>query len=168
MAGRDQYMNFFTMEVTSNADASTIASEDYNTGAGVSTLLAWRIHSVEYLTLGTPSGAVDTYNWQVVVSTRKGLTTIPDLTDKGTIAKFVKTITLYGAGTGFGVGQYPNQTTYLPPMIVASPNFTIYYKGSHNFNGMQSKLHQVRIGFTTERLDDSAYREVFETWNYAN
>ena len=168
MAGRDQYMNFFSMEVTSGANASTLVNENYNTGAGVSTQLAWRIHSVEYYSRGSWSGATDQHRVTCALSTRKDLSAIPELIDKGTIAVFTGVLNVYGTPANAWDNRYPIVQTFLPPMLVASPNFTIYFQANANFSGQQSAVQNIRIGFTTEKLTESAYREVFETWNYAN
>lgn len=168
MAGRDQYMNFFTLEVTTGASSATLVSADFNTGAGVSTQLAWRIHTVEWFIVGSWSGAADTNNINLAISTRKDQSAVPALTDKGCIAKYRAFISLWGTAGNTLESRYPVRQEYLPPILVASPNFTIYYKGSADFAGMQAQNVQARIGFTTEKLTESAYREVFETWNYAN
>lgn len=168
MAGRDQYMNFFTLDVTTGASSATLVNENFNTGAGVATMLAWRIHLVEWHSSGSWSGAADGNRFRVSLSTRKDLSSIPTLNDKGTICMFNPVATVYGAGTGSHIMQYPQVVKWLPPILVASPNFSIYAQGSADFAGQQQKKQELRIGFTTEKLTESAYREVFETWNYAN
>lgn len=170
MAGRDQYLNFFTMDVTSGADSSSVVTADFNTGAGVATQLAWRIHCLEFYSHGSWSGATDGMSFSICISTRKGLSALPELEDKGTIARFRPVLTLYATANGTSALHivYPHKIDYLPPLIVASPSFSIYFQASNNFAGQQSLPQICRIGFTTERLTESAYREVFETWNYAN
>lgn len=168
MAGRDQYMNFFALRLTTGAAATTFVEESYNTGAGVSTLLAWRIHLVEWYTDGSWSGSADGNNVYLTLSTRRGLSVVPGLLDKGTISKLRMVNTVYGAGTGSQSILWPKQDHYLPPVIIASPVLALQYDASADFAGMQTKNWDCRVGFTTEKLTDSAYREVFETWNYAN
>jgi len=170
MAGRDQYMNFFTMTLQTGANATTLTNENYNTGAGVSTMLAWRIHQVEYLTNGSWSGATDGSRITMTLSTRKDLAAMPGLNDKGTICQFKRVLTLYATANGTSAvqSQEPQVQHFLPPLLVASPNFSIYWSSSVDFAGQQSMYQDIRIGFTTEKLTESAYREVFETWNYAN
>lgn len=168
MAGKDQFMNFFAMSLQTEAAATTFVEESFNTGAGVATLLAWRIHLVEWFTDGSWSGAADGSNFYITVSTRKGLSVVPALTDKGTIAKLRGVITVYGAGTGAHSNYWPKQDEYLPPQLIASPTIALQWDCSADFAGMQSKNWRIRLGFTTQKLTESAYREVFETWNFAN
>ena len=168
MAGRDQFLNFFVLTKPSQAAATTLSTADFNTGAGVATMLAWRIHKIEWYNEGSFSGAADGNAMEVGISTRKSLTVLPSLTDKGTIAVFRLVATVYGAGTGMTYVEYPKVQDFLPPMLIATPNISIYIDCTADFAGMQSKTQFVRIGFTSQKLTESAYREVFEPWNYAN
>lgn len=165
---KDTYMNFFTMEVTSNANATVLEVENYNTGAGVATLLAWRIHCIEWWSDHDWTAGANGTKYRLAVSTRKDLTAFPELIDKGTIAVYEDVFSMWGAGTGHLVARWPLKVDYLPPMLVASPNFSFYVQAETNPAGFNSQANYVRIGFTTEKLTESAYREIFETWNYAN
>lgn len=168
MPGKDQYMNFFNIESASAASSATLVADDNNTGSGMATNLAWRIHKIELTTDMTWNGGADGNRLIFAVSTRKAASAMPTLSDKGTIAVFQKTFNLFGAGTGHTQATDPLVADYLPPLIIASPNLSLYFQSNANFAGAQAKTINCRIGFTTEKLSEGLYREVFETWNYAN
>ena len=167
MAGKDQYMNFFTVNVQSAANSATLVVGNFNTGSGMATNLAWRIHKVELFTENTWDGAAGGAEMLWALSTRKAALALPGLTDKGTITAFRRNITVVSASGAFS-SRAPQTADYLPPMIIASPNLSIYCQTVNNFNGGQNHNQEMRIGFTTEKLSEGLYREVFETWNYAN
>ena len=167
LMAKDTYMNWFTMDVESTANPTTLVNANFNTGAGVGTQLAWRIHIIQWYSNGVWTGASDGSTINFGLSTRKDLTAMPELTDKGTISRHRQMMTVYSSASTVHT-KWPFQERYLPPMLVASPNFSIYFQSTVNFAGQQSKEQMCRIGFTTEKLTESAYREVFETWNYAN
>jgi phenylacetate-coenzyme A ligase PaaK-like adenylate-forming protein len=168
MAGRDQYMNFFAMDVTSKADSSDVATDDFNTGAGMATLLAWRIHKLEFYSDGHWDGATNGHQFSLALSTRKDLAAVPELVDKGCIARMKHTLQLFGTPANTFESRWPHVMDYLPPIIVASPSFSLYFAATANFAGQVIKAQYLRIGFTTEKVTESLYREIFETWNYAN
>lgn len=168
MAGKDQYMNFFTIEVTSSSNSANIAEESVPTGSGMATNLAWRIHKVEVFSDNTWTGYTSGSRQHWALSTRKGLSAIPGLDDKGTLCRFATTIQAFGTPANAYQFTQPLVQDFLPPMIIATPNLSFYFVTETNFAGAQNQVQKLRIGFTTEKLTESLYREVFETWNYAN
>ena len=82
---KDDYLQWFPCEVTSASASNTLASTNHNTNAGSDTKIAWRIHKIEWH-LGVNLSGQDNEHLIVALSTRKGLTTMPVLTDMGCIA----------------------------------------------------------------------------------
>lgn len=161
---KDTYLNFFSLEVTANAGADDLASNNQNTAAGPSTQVAWRIHLIEFLP-HMEFAATSILN--IALSTRKGQSSIPELTDKGTVAVFRvhnKAVT-----SGIVRDGMPRMYSYLPPIIIAAPNLTVYCQCTTDDSAQRLAKHEVRIGFTAVSITDSGvYNELFQTWNFAD
>lgn len=163
----DEYLNFFTLELESTVTPSTLGEVNEKTSMGAFTRQAWLIHQVEFFSHGSWSGSADEALTEMALSTRKDLANMPELTDMGTIAMLVGKNTLYGAGTGFGISEWPKKVHFLPPIIIAAPTLALYFKTSADWVGQQTEKQQVRIGFTAVELKADAWQEVFQTWNFA-
>lgn len=165
MAGtKDIYMNFFSMTVDSGAASNALATKDFNTAAGAAMEMAWRIHMIEWFPVFIPAS---TTRLTIALSTRKGLSSMPNLNDKGTVAK----VSFQYLATGTGIltqPVLPKVLSYLPPLIIASPRLNLYCIADDNQASMQNVEHEVRIGFTQVKLTSDVYREVFQTWNFAD
>jgi len=165
MALKDDYLNWFPVSVTSNADSSTIASTNHNTNAGASEKIAWRIHKIEWHCDVNLSG-VDGQYFDLVICTRRGLSSIPSLTDMGVIGRY-RMYEREGAA-GYAFWQQPIVHDYLPPFVMAGANITMYWKGSANDSNWQSKELRARIGYTMISISGDVWQELFQTWNFSN
>lgn len=165
MAGiRDVYMNVFPLEVTFGADASLLVSANHNTSAGPSSKQAWRIHAIEWMWQGV-RGA---YNrTEFVISTRKNLAALPQITDMGSVAKLQKKCASAGAAFLY-IDTQPFVQTFLPPMIIAASNLTLYAKSSAADAQANSTKVEARLLYTMVDLTSDIYSELFQTWNFAN
>jgi hypothetical protein len=163
-AARDVYLNFFTLEVTSDAaDATALEQSAQNTSAGVATNFAWRIHLLEWYPHADFEG---TNVLTVALSTRKSLAAMPSLNDKGCVG----IIKLYHDESAAGMADQfmPQQQVYLPPMLIASPSLSLYCQATQNNAAQRGVAHRCRIGFTMVELDSAAYNELWQTWNFAD
>ena len=116
---KDIYMNFFSCEVTAGVNAMTFTGANHNTAAGAMSGRAWRIHLLEW----APAQAfAASATLTLALSTRKGLTTMPSPNDKGLLG--LLNLTCIGV-TGQMI-KSPMQDIYLPPMIIAAPNISMY------------------------------------------
>ncbi len=163
----DEYLNFFTMKLTSAAAANTLVEKNDKTSMGAFTKQAWVIHQVEFFSHGSWSGAGDGIGTSWALSTRKGLAAFPELTDIGSIANIDHAMTLGAAGDGVFVTEWPSKIHYLPPIIIAAPTLAFYFQASADFAGQRLTDQHVRIGFTAEELTADKWQEVFQTFNFA-
>lgn len=159
----DIYMNWFGMEVTAAAASNTLSEASMNAMGGVATGKAWRIHEIEWFpnTSATTSIVLD-----LAISTRKSLSAMPAINDKGLVAVY-RLRTFYTANAMDSTEQ-PIVRGFLPPMIIASPNLSLYCQTNVDHAAQQSVAHRARIGFTVVELDSDAYRELYGTWNFAD
>jgi len=161
---KDVFMNWYGLEVTADAaDSTVLASKDFNTGSGIATNVAWRVHMIESIPDMSISAAL---RLKVALSTRKGLSAFPDINDKGVIAMFDFQAIYATSGAAFLM--LPTVASYLPPMIIASPNISMYCITNTNMASQRGVTHIARMGFTAVDLDSEAYRELYGTWNYAD
>jgi hypothetical protein len=165
MALKDDYLNWFPCSVTTGADSSVIASTNHNTNAGASEKIAWRVHKIEWFPTVNLSG-IDDSNFEIVLSTRRGLTVTPGIVDMGTIG-IMRYYEREGAA-GYVVQTEPVVHDYLPPFVMAGANITMYYKGSVNVAAWQSKVIEARIGYTMVSIAGDIWQELFQTWNFSN
>lgn len=164
-APSDLYMNFMDLTVAMNStNSSTLVTESVSTGLSVRSGLAWLIHKVEVIP-GDINGAA-TAVVRTALSTRKDLTTIPALGDKGCILQMDMGI-LYSA-TGNSRHQTPIPYNYLPPIPLAAPTLNVYAQTTADTATQRGKDVKVRIGFTTQEIDNKLYLELAETWGFAN
>jgi len=165
MALKDDYLNWFPVSATFGADASDLTGTNHNTNAGASEKIAWRIHKIEWH-MDTVMSGVDGAWIKTVLSTRRGLTAIPGLTDMGTIGMF-KTVEREGAA-GYAYQEWPVVHDYLPPFVMAGANITMYAQASVSTASWNSQTVYGRIGYTMVSIAGDVWQELFQTWNFSN
>ncbi len=158
---RDVYVNFFPMQVLFGANASVLVQNNHNAPMGMGLGFAWEIHSIDWYPPPFADGASAIATF--AISTRRGLTTMPVLTDKGTLAVFKTSLLWQTSGASYQV--LPERTSWLPPVVLASPNMSLYAQVSATHASFNSKLVEARINFTMVELDKALYEELFQTWN---
>ena len=170
----DIYLNWVALQVRSHPtqpdelSGGLPSNGQIVTGMGVATKEAWRIHKVEVYPGNGYGNALDDHVMEIVLSTRSASTTLPGLDQKGTIVAYRERMNQHLAGTGTGIRISPFVYDYMPPMIIASPRLNLYTITNQAVAGFADKVHFIRIGMTAEKLTDAGYREVWETWNFAN
>lgn len=165
MTPQDMYMNFLDASGThDSANSSTVTSTEVATGLSIRGNLAFLIHLIEILFYDTASLAEEAQN--IGISTRAGLSSVPELGDQGCIFadKFVKEFNT--SGTSYNVGL--KQVRYLPPVPLAAPKIVTYVATDADEVNIRSQKIHVRIGYTTEKIDSKMYTELAETWGFAN
>ena len=159
------YMNFMDVSATlDSANSSTLVEEEVATGLSIRGGLAFLIHKVEII----PADIRGTVAEQTLValSTKAGLTTIPELGDSGCILKYEDTFVYASSGVGFEHG--PKHFNYLPPIPLAHPKIVTYVQTIADEASFRSVKVQIRIGFTTIKVDNKMYTELAEVWGFAN
>lgn len=165
MGLKDDYLNWFPIEVDSGADSTTLTSNDENTNASAATKIGWRIHLIEfYMDVG--GSTVDEANLTLGLSTRKGLSAMPALTDVGCIALCRMDEGIVTSGYNYHIS--PIVFNYLPPVLIAGSNISMYFQGSTNNATWQSKTFRARIGYTMIDIAGDAWQELFQTWNFSS
>jgi len=165
MALKDDYLNWFPVSVTSNANSSTISETQHNTNASASSKVAWRIHKIEWYPDVNLSG-VDGQSYELALCTRRNLSAIPNLTDMGVLGKY-RMYEREGAA-GYAFVNQPIIHDYLPPFVMAGANISMYWKGSADDSNWQSKTINARIGYTMVTIAGDVWQEIFQTWNFSN
>lgn len=160
----DLYMNFLDASVTLGADSSVLAQSEVSTGLSIRGQLAFLIHLVQFQPVAIGQGV--TADLACCVSTRADLTTMPDLGANGTIDKWFMDLDHAALGTDRMIGPWNHN--FLPPIPVAAPKIVTYAKASVNNAVFQNKKINVRIGYTTVKIDSKLYTELAETWGFSN
>jgi len=159
MAGlKDLYVNYCVIKSTTGADARTLSEGVKGTDAGFASKIAWEIHKVEFY---RPNFAAAGGIYEMLVSTEGGAVAMPTLQDKGVIAhdKMISVVN--------GVLYEPRAHSSLPPVIIASPELSLYVKNSTDDVNFRSVDFLARIHYTTTTLATNTYAELFQTWNRA-
>jgi hypothetical protein len=160
---KDIYMNFYNLSVTTETVATALAEGQHHTAMGPSMNIAWEIHSAEVF---FPPIAAVTAEIVVAVSTRRGLAAMPELNDKGLVALW-RMSHLFSGSVG-ATQREPQKQNWLPPMLLAAPNLSVYAQASVDTSWTDDAPIPVRIGFTMVTLDTPLYQELFQTWNFAD
>lgn len=161
---RDVFLNFFSLSVTAGGASNVLATQAHTTAAGVATQVGWRIHTVEWFPVRSMTASLLV---TLALSTRKGLAAMPALGDKGLVAKHETKFVLATSGAGFAPDG-PAMQSFLPPIIIATPNLSLYCITDTDHAPQQSVVHRCRIGFTMVELDSAVYTELWQTWNFAD
>lgn len=160
----DLYMNFLECSVTMNAsNSSTLESSAVNTGLSIRGQLAFLIHKIEVV---PPYQGNTEEVIRYAISTRDDLSTMPSLGDKGTVFHGHQDYRL--ATSGAIIALMPHVFDYLPPVPVASPKLVAYVQTAADDSSYRGLELQMRIGFTTVKIDSRMYAELAETWGFSN
>ena len=166
VSSADIFMNYVGVETNFEAAASTVGETQIMTGltlqAGTIWLIhEWQIHSA--WAFGSLSGIGALYG----LSTRQGLTTFPSLVDPGCID--VMELTGDAAPTPANVYrgnpiQNVMRRQFQPALPIVTPRISLYLQESFPGTAFDGQSVDMRIGFTTARLDAESWREVAEVW----
>jgi hypothetical protein len=162
-APKDLYMQFADVSVEfDSSDSSTLVTDKVNTGLSIRGQLIWLIHQIEVLFSTQEGGASN--QQRIAISTREGLTSLPNLGDAGVIAKLEKQFLL--ATSGISLIHQPHTAKYLPPIPIASPAIHLYAETKNDSANFRGELIEARFCFTTAPLDAKTYTEIAETWGW--
>jgi len=164
MALKDDYLNWFPFKLTTGADSTDLVELQKNTNASASDKIAWRIHKIQWYTPISASGSANA-DWQLCLSTRRGLATMPDIIDMGVLDKLQQN---ESAAATTGLIFSPKTVDYLPPFVMAGSNISLYWQGSTNSAVWQNKVLFVRVGYTMVTIAGDVWQEIFQTWNFSN
>lgn len=160
----DLFLNYVSIKLTTGASATTLVEQSLPTGLSVRGQYGWAIHAVEFMlsqrwvaTAAAPTGVV-----QLGLTTKRGLAAIPSLGDDGTLAVHEEVRTFITSGETAIVR--PHVVYMSPPVIIASPNLSLYWKASFDHAPLRAAEVIARIAYTTFALDSAAYTEIAETW----
>lgn len=163
---KDLYMNFKDVEVDldSTTSTATLVEAETDTGLTIRGGLVWLLHLIEWYF--SDDAAAASVTQIACLSTVAGQATMPELTDKGTIAK-AQSAFQFATGVGFQFGlMQPFAQHYLPPIPIASPQICLYAKTNVDNSNLDGDTIRARIGFTTAPLDNAMYTEIAETWGW--
>jgi len=161
----DMYMNFLDASVTLGATSTDVVSTEIATGLSIRGGLAFLIHKIQYKMFEIGQAGV-TANIPIALSTRAGEGSVPELGDQGCIDAALVDVNAGAAGAETRIT--PFEHGFLPPIPVASPKIVAYATCSANNATYQSGKIEIRIGFTTVKIDSKMYTELAETWGFAN
>lgn len=159
---KDLYMNFKSASLTLNAsNSTTLEEEEIETRMSIRGEFCWLIHLIEWF-FPAPVNSTP-LRPRAALSSQSGLSTFPSLADKGLIALVENYGDVLGTDGGGSV-NLPMRTTYLPPIPYANPDAYLYANSVVDSAQLRSAPVAVRIGFTTEDLDNLMYAEIQEVW----
>lgn len=157
---KDAYVNFKRLAVTATNPITTIACQNHDTGLSSVAGFGWQIHGIQvYIPLIISAGTV----LEIAISTRKDLTIMPKSGDGGCLAQFIMAST----GAQGTISPLQLNDEYLPPMLIASPNLSMYVKASVACSLSSTEI-QARISYTTKAITDKMYIELIGTWENSN
>ena len=144
------------------SDTTETVTGKLNTGLSIRHGIIWLIHMVEFFTQELHQiNADNDLSW--VLSTVPEEPVIPELTDKGVIAKSQLEWTVLTSGGG--AFELPAVRSFLPPIPIAAPSLNVYFKTADNSSPLYGALVEARIMYTTQEVDDPAlYTEIAEVW----
>lgn len=160
-APADMFMNFAGVASRSHpTSGDTLQETVFQTGLSVRGQLIWLIHLVEFYTaLLTANNS----GWDVALSTRQGLPTMPQLNDHGLIARI-----RYRYGGAIAAGMFvqpdPQRQSFLPPLPISAAALSVYIQGFADHADSDDQDMPLRIGFTTAPVDAGTYVEIAELW----
>lgn len=161
----DDLMQFASVEVNLDAvDGTVLVTTRLDTNMSVRGNMAWKLHRLD-LRLPIRSAGV-TNTLAVALSTRAGLTSVPTFTQRGCIQRwdFVNESTISGVLTGF----FPRVDTFVPPLPIASPAIHIYAALDVSVPVLLGLKCAIRLGFTTEELDNDMRQELLDVWGWGS
>ena len=161
MKNTDVLTQFMPMRVAFAADSSVLVSANYSTGLSIRHGLAWLVHAVHF-SMGIVAATLADGAVVMVISTKKGLTTRPEIADAGVVA--LRRITL-GSEPGVHDGFY--HEAFMPPVPLVAGNLTLYAKADTDLACLAEQSVYARIAYTTMELDAKDYVEVAEVWAQA-
>lgn len=157
----DLYMQFFDMRVRMDASDSTVLAEASKpTGISIRGKLAFLVHLIEWSHWF--DGATNVI--RMALSTRAGLTVLPNNTDDGVLGRCDRQITV--TTTGGHTEINPIQMNYLPPIPFAAPQLSLYTSTLTDVAQLRGDFNYMRFGFTTTPLTAAMYTEIAETWGW--
>lgn len=160
-APTDAFMQFKEFKLTAPSDTSTLKEEKVPTGLSVRGQLAYLIHLVQVW----PHNLSPNFKfWTWALCSVEGLSAMPQVSDKGVVAKGEQRLVIAGAAYATHIVG-PMAQSFLPPVPFAAPNLSLYWQGAAN-HADGSGDYYARIGFTTAPMDSAMVLEVAETWGY--
>lgn len=157
-APKDIFMQF--KGIADTAEGTTFTAAEFPTGLSIRGALLWLMHVVEFF-LPQDSHSVINGSYELALSTKKGLTAVPNPLDDGVVA--YHTSAIKEATNGGAYIPLVERHDFLPPVPLAAPILYLYGDGT---NAAYTGGIGVRVGFTTEELDAATYTEVAETWGW--
>lgn len=162
-APKDLFLNFAGVASRSHPSAGDSLQETvFNTGLSIRGALIWLIHLVEFNHMDLTA---NNHGTQMALSTRQGLTVMPELNDDGVIALSEdRLIGTFAAGASRF--ESPSVQKFLPPIPIAAPALSVYVIARSNHADSIDELCPLRLGFTTAPLDSKTYMEIAEAWGW--
>lgn len=156
---QDLFMQFAAYSVVAHiTDPQQLVSADFPTGLSIRGEFIWLMHLIEF---SNWNPSID--NWgAMVLCAVPGLVALPDLNDRGVIARDVRYAHLNT--NGGWANANPSRHSYLPPIPFASPNITLYAQMQVDEEGQQAVTLECRIGYTTLPVSKDVYLELAEVW----
>lgn len=160
VASKDIYMQFRgTSLAIDGTNSTTVVRVDMETGLTIRGGLAWLIHKIEARWSDFPE-VDNTIRWGLsALSTLAGL---PNINGDGTLAIGESTVRLTTSGIATFV--QPHVQRFLPPLVYARSKISLYAGSQADEAGIRGDFLDVRIGYTTVKLDPAVLTEIIETW----
>jgi len=155
----DMFIQFASLQI--DLTGVLLLSILKNTGLSVRGGLMWLIHWVELYQSGGCVGLAAGGTEYLALSTLNGLPQIPNVGDKGLIARedFFSTMVTTGASDAWA----RRRTPFFPPMPLAAPHLVFYAR--RNVSTTTAPVY-CRVGYTTTHLEAKEYAEVAEVWAF--
>ena len=173
----DVYMQFFPimLDAATGDNVEDLLSADFNTGLSIRGEYFWLIHKVEWhfllkaILVGLGAGWHGAF--QFALSTRSGLTVMPQPEDPGVVAYMRHIVSGIPSTTDeIWFGPLTFFDTFSPSLPLAAPKLNIYLQGVTGAgtapDWVAGRKLTARIGFTTAPLTSQMYDEIAETWAY--
>lgn len=157
----DVFMQFAAIGGVWPGVTTVLTEVALKTGLSIRGGLMWLLHQIEF---ATSQPAANASIMSMALSVRDGLVTMPTIEDPGCLAELtmMRLVTTTGATTW----AFPHVQHFLPPIPLAAPNLSLYFRTTTDDSGLDTNRASVRLGYTTTPLDAKAYAEIAETWAY--
>lgn len=156
---KDLFMQFGSISGNLDAvDSSVLVDVTVDTGLSIRGEFIWLLHKIEFELDASKANIVH----RIALSSIAGLVAMPNVADRGTIARCIVSTRLEVSGLGVIVS--PFVFDFMPPIPLAAPQLTAYAAGSADDAGSQGKSFNVRWGYTTLPISRDVYLEIAEVW----
>lgn len=160
----DLYAQFFTFHAQLHpSESDQLVEVSKSTGMSVRGEFIWLVHKIEWISEQVEPTSIHLY---ASLSTRKGLTVRPKLSDVACLSMYQLSSGINQTGAITEV--QPHQIGILPPVALAAPNISLYVRTLADSANWRGKSIWCRIHYTTLPMAPALWVEIAETWAQAD